>query len=282
MINIGSVFLTVALAVVSLIIHEWAHVLVIRYMGGHVEKVGFFPLGMVARARRLEYLHGWERYVIYAAGPLVNIIIATWAALTSHLSYVGVAWLDELAFVNLVLAGFNLLPVLPLDGGRLVLQFMGNRMGILRAGRHILRVGRVISILLMILGVVQLLLFPPNFTLLAAGEFLRRQTRKMPPELQAAFHRALDGKNSLQRARLLPVKKKAISGTATIKQAFESLQFDCFITFYIDAKKEHPLTEKALLDYIFTHGLDGTIDESFFGSGQTGAVEGPSIADTAQ
>jgi len=254
------IILTIVLACVSLLIHEWAHVIVIRFMGGRVDKVGYFPLGMLAKARRLEFMHSWERYIVYAAGPLINGFIALWAFLTSRLSYVGVAWLDELAFVNMVLAAFNLLPALPLDGGRLCLQFMGNRFGILRASRFMLRFGQFMGWALILLGLVQLILFPPNITLLCAGEYIRQKNRQMKPELQAAFHRALDGKNSPQRARLLPVKEKNIPSTMHIQQALERLRFDCFITFYIDGKKEHPLTEKALLDYIFVHGLSGTVD----------------------
>jgi len=258
---IAQLVLTLVLAFASVLIHEWAHVLVIRYMGGVVEKVGFFPLGMTAKARRLENLHGWERYIIYVAGPLANGFIAVWAILTSRLSYVGIGWLDELAFVNLVLAVFNLLPALPLDGGRIIFQFMGNRMGILRAIRFMLRIGKVISIMLILLGVVQVILFPPNITLILAGEFLRRKNKKMQPELEAAFYRALDGKNSRLRARLLPTKNKNIPGTATVKQALELLQFDSFITFYIDAKKERPITEKTLLEYVFANGLNGTVED---------------------
>ena len=64
-----TIILNVVLVVGSLIVHEWAHVFAVRFMGGEVQRVGFFPLGMMARARRLERLHSWERYVVYAAGP---------------------------------------------------------------------------------------------------------------------------------------------------------------------------------------------------------------------
>ncbi|MCL2840134.1 MAG: site-2 protease family protein [Defluviitaleaceae bacterium] len=249
------IFVRILFALASIFIHEWAHVLVIRFLGGRVDKVGFFPLGMLAKARRLEYLNTWERYIIYAAGPLANLLIAMWAFLTSHMSYIGVVWLDELAFVNLTLALFNLLPALPLDGGRLALQFLGNSMGILRAGRIVLRIGWGMSIGLILLGIVQVVLFPPNITLLCAGEFLRRKTRNFQPELQAEFHRAIEGKHTPQRARLLPTKKRNLLSNITVKQAMEYLQFDSFMIFYVNAKKEYPLTEKTLLKYAFEGGM---------------------------
>jgi len=257
-----NLLLTAVFVIASLAVHEWAHVFAVRFMGGKVEGVGFFPLGMVARAKRLERLHGWERYVIYAAGPVANFAVAFWAGLTSHISYVGVSWLDSLAFYNLVLGVFNLTPVLPLDGGRILAQFLGNRVGILRANRFIKRLGCAVGWAFIALGMVQVILFPFNITLLCAGIFIRQKNKNISTELQAAFHRALDGKNAPERARTLPIKNLYIPAQTPIKDAFERLAADYFIDFYIDEKKR-PLREQTLINHIFKHGITGTVGETF-------------------
>jgi len=252
---------TAVLVFASLMLHEWAHVFAVRFMGGKIEKVGFFPLGMMAKARRLETLHSWERYVIYAAGPAANLATALWAFATSHISYVGIAWLDELAFYNVVLGIFNLTPALPLDGGRLALQFLGNRIGILRASRFITRLGIAISYAFIALGIIQAVLFPFNITLLCAGLFIKHKNKTIAPELQAAFHLAISGKNSPHRARTLTIKELPLPAETEIKHAFERLTGDYFITFHIDGKKEYPLREQTLINYIFKHGITGTVGE---------------------
>jgi stage IV sporulation protein FB len=250
--------ITVILVIGSLVVHEWAHVFVVRFMGGRVEKVKFFPLGMMARARRLERLHSWERYVVYAAGPAANFAIAFWAGVTSHTSYVGVAWLDSLAFYNLVLGVFNLTPVLPLDGGKILWQFLGNRIGILRANRYLKKLGVVVSRAFIVLGFVQVVFFPFNITLLCAGLFIAHKNKNISTEMQAAFHLALDGKNSEERARTLPVKTIHISAETPIKDAFERLAGDYFISYYV---KEKHLREQTLINHIFKHGLTGTVED---------------------
>ena len=253
------IVLTIIFVIFSLFIHEWAHVFAINFMGAKVEKVGFFPLGMVAKARKLETLHSWERYVIFIAGPFANLAIALWAFLISHISYVGVSWLDNLAFYNAVLGIFNLMPVLPLDGGRIMHQFLSNKVGFLRTNRFMIRLGIFISYFFILLGIVQAVLFPFNISLLLAGVYIRKKNKSITTELEIAFHIALEGKNSPLRARTLMIKKIYISPETDIKKALERLTGDYFIHFYID--DECVIREQALIRYIFKNGLNGKISD---------------------
>jgi len=255
MLNIA---LTIAILLTSLIIHEYAHVFAVRFLGGKVERMGIFPLGFFAKVRRLEGLCGWERYVIFAAGPAANFAVAIWAIIVSRVSYVGVEWLDTLAFYNVVLGVFNLTPTLPLDGGRIALQFLGNCIGILRASRVIKRLGIFVAWVFIGLGVVQMVLFPFNITLFCAGVFLRHKNKNIAPELQAAFYAALSGKSL--RARTLPIKEVLVPPETEIKHALERLAGDYFIVFRIDEKKR-PLREQTLLEYVFKNGMAGTVGE---------------------
>ena len=98
------------------LVHELAHWAVLRRLGGEVRslQLGLFGARMeIAHPERLSY--GGEMLVT-AAGPLVNLLLAP-----------GLAWLGREAEVfwlfagaQLVLGAFNLLPALPLDGGRIL------------------------------------------------------------------------------------------------------------------------------------------------------------------
>ncbi|MCL2355827.1 MAG: site-2 protease family protein [Defluviitaleaceae bacterium] len=257
-----NIVITIVLLVVSLLIHEYAHIFAVRFFGGKIERAGIFPLGFFAKARQLDTLCGWERYIIFAAGSAMNFAIAAWAVTVSRVSYVGVEWLDSLAFYNAVLGIFNLTPVLPLDGGRILLQFLGNRVGILRASRFVKRLGIVVALLFICLGVVQAVLFPFNITLFCAGVFLLRKNKNIEPELQAAFHAALAGKES--RARTLPVRDITLPPETPIKHALERLAGDYFIVFHMNeesAEKKRPLREQTLIEHVFKNGMVGTIGD---------------------
>jgi len=259
--SILSVLQTAALVLCALFLHEYAHVFAVNYLGGRVEKVGVFPLGFAARFRGLEGLLAWERYVIYGAGSLANVLGAAWAFSVSRISYFGVPWLEDFAFYSIVLCVFNLLPILPLDGGRILHQFLSNRIGILRANRVMLKLGAIISILLIVIGIVQVVLFNYNITLLCAGVYIKRQNKTMLPTLQMEFFRFLEAKKKPARARLMPIKIVKLSHETTVKQALNYLTIDHFTEFEwnFENKEECFLTEEALLESVLAVDADANL-----------------------
>jgi len=249
---------TAIMVTCALLLHELAHIFAVNYLGGKVEKVGAFPLGIRARFTGLEKLLAWERYIIYGAGSFANLIVAVWTFSVSRMSYFGVPGLEAFAFYNIVLCIFNWVPVLPLDGGRIAHQFLCNRIGILRANRIMVRAGLCIGIALMFLGFMQVLLYHYNITLLCAGMYIKRQNKAMKLRLQMEFFTGLKAKNTPVRARLMPARRVDISADTTLKHALACLTMDHFTEFYIK-EKEYILYERVLLEYIFTNGLQGTV-----------------------
>ena len=259
-----SILTALAWAIIALVMHESAHVLAANYLGGKIEKVRIFRLGLRARFHGLEKLAAWERYVIYGAGSIANAIVALWTFTVSRLSYFGIPWLEELAFFNLVLCIFNLLPVLPLDGGRIFHQFLSNRLGILRANRFMIKFGLCFSYIIMGLGFLQMVLYNYNVTLLCAGLYIKQQNRDMKSSLHLEFFPFLIAKTAPARGRLMPRRRVQISYDTTIKASLAHLTMDHFTDF--DVKKECiTITEVALLEYVFVHGMHGTVGDAFYG-----------------
>ncbi|HEV2887020.1 MAG TPA: site-2 protease family protein, partial [Jatrophihabitans sp.] len=116
-----SLLFATALAV-SVLLHEVGHTVVSRVVGLPVRRIVVFLLGGVSEIEG-EASRPRDEFVIAAAGPLVSLGLAggCWAVslLPPAESAVGVLLL-LLAWSNLVIAVFNVLPGLPLDGGRLV------------------------------------------------------------------------------------------------------------------------------------------------------------------
>lgn len=70
---------------------------------------------------------------VAAAGPLTNILLATFSAfilknLTADSSFYLIKMMKTSLYINVVLAAFNLLPILPLDGGRIVVALLPQRL----------------------------------------------------------------------------------------------------------------------------------------------------------
>ena len=148
----------------SLLAHELGHALVARRCGVPVQGITLFVFGGVARVRR-EPASARAEALIAGVGPLVSILLALSFGLLAWLfgvlhwgaALAGVA--STLAAVNLSLALFNLLPGLPLDGGRLLRALIwGITRNAQRATRIAAAAGQVIGFLLAALGIAMMLM----------------------------------------------------------------------------------------------------------------------------
>lgn len=117
----------------SVLAHELGHCLSARLLGMSVVAVRLYLLGGVSELQRVPR-NPREDALIAAAGPVVSGVLAGGFWLIARLTEPGtVLWLllMLLALSNVVIAVFNLLPALPLDGGRVlragVWQLTGNR-----------------------------------------------------------------------------------------------------------------------------------------------------------
>lgn len=156
-----AVVVSVALGVllgVSVLTHELGHCLAARSMGVPVTEVRLYLLGGVSELGRLPDSPR-EEAVIAAAGPGVSAILAgVFGLLVGSTAPHTVGWLllIELALANLVVAVFNFLPALPLDGGRVLRAGVWGASGRRRWGTLAAVLGGyVIAVALLIWGATQ-------------------------------------------------------------------------------------------------------------------------------
>jgi len=141
-----------------LLAHELAHALVARRNGVKVAGITLWLLGGVSRLDGEPKSAGAEA-LIAGVGPLTSLAVAAVAFVLSLLSFPALAddLLGWLAFVNVALALFNLVPAFPLDGGRLLSSWFWWRSGSRQRGVHsAVQIGRVFAYLMIAFGVFEL------------------------------------------------------------------------------------------------------------------------------
>ena len=111
----------VVLLYVSVLFHELSHSVVARGYGLPVRRIVLWPLGGVSEIDREAPTPGRE-FAIAAAGPALSLVLGGIGWGLYQVCHTGVAgaliWM--LVFANLIVGLFNLLPGLPLDGGRML------------------------------------------------------------------------------------------------------------------------------------------------------------------
>lgn len=166
----------------SIILHEFAHSLVARRHSMPIKGITLFVFGGVAEMGE-EPSSAKGELLMALAGPAMSVVLAGVFRLTGSglLPTLGaehpvVVVLGYLAFINLLLAGFNMLPAFPLDGGRVLRAGLWLwKHDIVQATRIAAASGSVFAFLLMAVGVVNLLAGYPIGGLwwLLMGIFLR-------------------------------------------------------------------------------------------------------------
>ncbi|MFC5187350.1 site-2 protease family protein [Actinomadura harenae] len=140
----------------SVFVHELSHAVTARGLGLPVRSVTLNILGGETSIEREAPTPGRE-FLIAFAGPLVNIVLAA-LGIAAHyllpLPPVAVLLVDALTIANLLVGVFNLLPGLPLDGGRLVRAAVWKITGHARSGAVAAAwIGRAVAVGCLLTGV---------------------------------------------------------------------------------------------------------------------------------
>lgn len=161
----------VLLAFGSVLVHELGHAVVARHYGVHVAGIELSFFGGAAKMQDIPRRPGHE-IAIAAAGPAVSIALSitgfALAMLTGTFGFALFGW------VNLVIAVFNLIPALPMDGGRILRALLALRLDYLRATDIAVVIARVFTIGFAVYGLAtasfQLLLLAPMLWLMTSHE----------------------------------------------------------------------------------------------------------------
>ena len=170
----------VGLAFASVLLHELGHAVVARRLGVHVSGIELGFLGGAAKMTNLPSTANTE-LAIAAAGPAVSLVLG--GAGLGLGALFGAPLLALVGWINLVIAGFNLIPALPMDGGRILRALLSKKMSFVRATDVSVTVARVVAVgfgVLGLFGAYQLLILAPFLWLMGTRE--RMLARMMADE----------------------------------------------------------------------------------------------------
>jgi Zn-dependent protease/CBS domain-containing protein len=151
----------------SIIVHEFSHSLAARTFGLEMTGITLFIFGGVAEMKD-EPPSPKAEFIMAVMGPVASIVMGLifyglrFFGQGQGLSTPVNGVLGYLAYINLILAGFNIVPAFPLDGGRVLRAILWGIKGNLRwATRVTSQIGSGFGILLIFLGILSF--FQGNF-----------------------------------------------------------------------------------------------------------------------
>lgn len=111
--------------IISIIFHEMAHLSVGMLVGLKPKIFSINPLGVSVEFYLYKQRKSWKKIVTYLAGPLMNVFLAILffkIPLEENLQM-------KIVYTNIILAIFNLVPIMPLDGGRILKEMLTQKIG---------------------------------------------------------------------------------------------------------------------------------------------------------
>lgn len=219
-------------AFVSIALHEFGHMAAAMARGCRPARMNVTPLGLSVVLDEKELTKS-DSLLIFSAGPAVNILLAVLWRIAAHILDLppGRSFFFS---TNLCLAVFNLIPAIPLDGGRILWELLAGRTGYRLAGKISRIAAFVLSAALIAAGLSGIAGGGVNFSLSLAGLYimLLLYSGKMEAALmnikQIVFRRSRLIKKGIYPARDLVAMK-----STPVSEILKDMDYDRFHFVYV-------------------------------------------------
>lgn len=239
-----------------IVIHELGHVTFARYYKWRITEIELLPFGGVVKTDEWGTVPSKEEMIVAIAGPAYNGVMIIFAAVCFLFGWWTPEWADFFVTANLWLAGFNLLPIYPLDGGRLLQALMSYQLPYRVCLAYSLIVSVTLSSGLFVASVVPLFFGQPMMLnvcvialfLLVSNVLSWRQ--KSYQFMRFLMQRQI-GEN-LSHKHVIPL---FVTPQDTVLSAIKKWKKECYHVMVVTDKRGHivhVLPEETLLNYFFS------------------------------
>lgn len=163
-------FLSLFSYFISLIIHETIHHFVSKSSSIMSQTLYLTPCGLSINVN-CNNKNKIDKFLIFFSGPFINIFVALLCVGVWWLFPITYYYLKSFAFVNISLGLFNLIPIIPLDGGNIFLLLFDSK----SSKRKVIKIMKIFSIIFAIFFLslfVVSIFFDINFSCFCISFFL--------------------------------------------------------------------------------------------------------------
>lgn len=247
------------------LVHETAHALTARAFGLKVREIELLPFGGITRIDDIVEGDPLLEARVAFAGPLSNLALTavSYAAIRYQSVPYELAWFIIRA--NLTLAGFNMVPAIPLDGGRILRAYLARRIGYRRATDVAARLGKLFAFLFASAGVAGVYWGRLNLGLVVVGAFVYIAARKEEKLAAYVFMRYLvKKKRELYDLGVLRGEHLVVCGDVSLKhivRQFIPKKYHLVVILDRDGKPESMTSEVDVVEALFSQGIDTPVSE---------------------
>lgn len=250
--------------VAFIIAHEVGHILVALISGGKIYSFRILPVGVNALIDDC-YCKKSEKLLIYFAGPCVNIMFAIIIYIFYARQLINIE-LTAGVYINIWLAFFNLLPTLPLDGGKIVLELFADYSGLFKASKYMNRITVILSVIIIFCGLLIFRNNQYNISLILIGVYIllcRTQSRKETALMN--IKNLLFRRSRILKQRIYPVREIVVMKDVKLSEVIKAMDYaNMFHMVNVlddNLKIIKLVSEQEILDALVTNNVDTEIGE---------------------
>lgn len=261
-------------AFLSVSIHEAFHVYCGKIFDLKVYRIIFLPTGLTAEIDETN-ANLKQKIILYISGPLSNIILFMlifsflkifYSDINDiHIRHIQISrFLTSFYQINIYLAIFNMIPVFPLDGGKILFEILARQKGLYITQKYVKIISFSFFCIIFYIGIIQSYLYY-NFNILIISIYLAYLIKSTKWEAvfmnlkQLLFRRSRILKKGIYPARALVVLKSTSLGN-TLK----NMDFDGFHIVHVlddDLKVISTFTEQDIIDGLIEYDNDITFEQ---------------------
>ncbi len=244
-------------------VHELAHVIVARKLGVQVSEVELLPFGGVARVGSELVFNPWHEFCVAIAGPSCNIVLAILTISAKNYGLWHESFSPFFLQCNLFLALFNMIPALPLDGGRVLRAYLARFHGLKKSTYISATAGQITAGLLIAAGIAGFFMRLTGLDILVVAVFLLyAATREKGMGPYYFIRHAVQKKKELVKKGILPASIFAAGRDINVYETIKLFVPGRFhFIMIVDNRLGYigMLSENDLVDAILRQGLNASL-----------------------
>ncbi len=238
-------------------LHELMHVLCAVFLKVPVSHITVYPFGIAAHLSSGYINHSQKEFFIAFAGPFINLVMY-WIFSIIHIR-TGSDFPRYCADINLAMCAVNLIPALPLDGGRMLKSILTAKYGILRSYNFVLKLSKVLIVILLVLAVTVFIVSSFNFSLILISAFLLQNISHEYAALShIALREILENSQKIKKHEVFFTKNYCVKKNTRASVILKYLSYDYYCIFHIldeNSSLTSTVTETAVLSALTEHGI---------------------------
>lgn len=231
-------------------IHELSHCGAALLFQAKIKEIWITPIGERAVIHHFDGLPYWQRQAVLMAGPICSFVLCGICYFVKQFDF---------STMNVIIGGFNILPFLPLDGGKFLLNYWGRRSGTLKAAGVLTRISRGFGYFIIVIGIVQVILYPFSFSLLLIGCYMVSVNRREYLRITYGLYKQLMQK---KKNTPLPIRACYTGENTLLGDLTAVMNPDYYFLFYRrhNGKMEQK-TQQEIMSLLMERGASGRVWE---------------------